>query len=88
LKTIIGGVMGTLVVKDANEHPTLVALLVCAKETKAEWEILYQNAQRDFGGTLLLHRNDAFKGSLSAAVDLAILRQSCVRHIAENVAKV
>jgi hypothetical protein len=88
LKTIVGGVMGTVVIKDANEQPTLIALLLCAKETKQEWEFLYTNAHRDFGGALQLHRNDAFKGSLSAALDLHILHQSCVRHLAENVAKV
>jgi hypothetical protein len=85
LKTLLGGSMGVVTVKDANEQPTLVALYYCQRETKVAWRFLYEQLELDFARTIELHRNDAFKGSLSAADELGLTRQSCVRHVTENV---
>lgn len=61
LKTLLGGSMGVMMVKDANEQPTLIFLYFCASETKKAWRYMYEQAELAFASGISFHRNDAFK---------------------------
>ena len=74
------------VVKDPNEQPTLASIAIVRVENAVAWKLFYVHVQNDFPENEL-NVNDAHKGCISAASRLAIDRQSCFRHIGENVRK-
>lgn len=83
LKTFLKHCMLLCCIKDANEQPTNVAFGIARVENGYAWKVLYENAKRDFP-MQTLHVNDAQKGSLSAAEQEEIDRQTCARHIEAN----
>ena len=84
LKTILGMIMMTNVVKDANNQPLLCSLGIVPEENGYAWRILYEHGCEDFPN-IKLNVNDAHKGSVSAAERMGVDRASCVRHVIGNV---
>lgn len=60
LKSLIGHIMMTMVMLDANNQPMLSALAVVPVENGAAWNLMYTHALKDFP-SVFLHINDAFK---------------------------
>lgn len=84
LKSEVGGVMMNNCVKDANEQPTVVAMALVRVENGFAWRFLLEQGMADFPNAALVV-NDAAKGGISAAAALDLERQTCLRHIAENL---